>query len=101
MPSTEGEREGARTEVAARVLIIAAKVFAGGPVPSDPPDLTQVKKAPEEGHQKAATMSGGDEFLLKWNDHHNSFFNIMQELCANEVSRRKILTCFSWPLPDS
>ena len=30
-------------------------------------------------------MSGGDEFLLKWNDHHNSFFNIMQELCANEV----------------
>ena len=58
-----------------------------------------MKKAPEEGrHQKAATMSGGDEFLLKWNDHHNSFFNIMQELCANEVSR--ILTCFSWPLPD-
>ena len=102
MPSTEeGGRQGARTEVAARVLIIAAKVFAGGPVPSDPPDLTQVKKALEEGrHQKAATMSGGDEFLLKWNDHHNSFFNIMQELCANEVSRRKILTCFSWPLPD-
>ena len=35
-------------------------------------------------------MSGGDEFLLKWNDHHNSFFNIMQELCANEVSQSKI-----------
>ena len=103
MPSTEEGREGARTEVAARVLIIAAKVFAGGPVPSDPPDLTQVKKALEEGrHQKAATMSGGDEFLLKWNDHHNSFFNIMQELCANEVSQSKNLPWSPvWPLSQS
>ena len=38
-------------------------------------------------------MSGGDEFLLKWNDHHNSFFNIMQELCANEVLTDVTLAC--------
>ena len=37
--------------------------------------------------------SGGDEFLLKWNDHHNSFFNIMQELCANEVLTDVTLAC--------
>ena len=35
----------------------------------------------------------GDEFLLKWNDHHNSFFNIMQELCANEVLTDVTLAC--------
>ena len=97
MPSTE---EGSERGLRSPASFLIAKVFAGGPVPSDPPDLTQVKKALQKGPQKAATMSGGDEFLLKWNDHHNSFFNIMQELCANEVSQCNILTLFSRPLPD-
>ena len=28
---------------------------------------------------------GDEEFLLKWNDHHNSFFGVLQELVANET----------------
>ena len=25
-----------------------------------------------------------EEFLLKWNDHHASFFNIVEDLCRTE-----------------
>ena len=35
----------------------------------------------------------GEEFLLKWNDHHNSFFAIMQDLCANEILTDVTLAC--------
>ena len=28
---------------------------------------------------------GDEEFLLKWNDHHNSFFAVLQELSANDI----------------
>eukprot|EP00095_Tigriopus_kingsejongensis_P010392 snap_masked-scaffold1615_size33485-processed-gene-0.6 protein:Tk10392 transcript:snap_masked-scaffold1615_size33485-processed-gene-0.6-mRNA-1 annotation:"longitudinals lacking" len=35
----------------------------------------------------------GEEFLLKWNDHHNSFFSIMQDLCSSEVLTDVTLAC--------
>ena len=35
----------------------------------------------------------GEEFLLKWNDHHNSFFAIMNELCSAEVLTDVTLSC--------
>ncbi len=35
----------------------------------------------------------GEEFLLKWNDHHNSFFSIMQDLCATETLTDVTLAC--------
>ena len=38
-------------------------------------------------------MSGGEEFLLKWNDHHNSFFSIMQDLCSTETLTDVTLAC--------
>ena len=34
-----------------------------------------------------------EEFLLKWNDHHNSFFAIMQDLCSSEVLTDVTLAC--------
>lgn len=34
-----------------------------------------------------------EEFLLKWNDHHNSFFNIVQDLCAAELLTDVTLAC--------
>ena len=34
-----------------------------------------------------------EEFLLKWNDHHNSFFVIMEELCASELLTDVTLAC--------
>ena len=36
-----------------------------------------------------------EEFLLKWNDHHNSFFNIVQDLCTNELLTDVTLACGS------
>ena len=37
--------------------------------------------------------SNQEEFLLKWNDHHNSFFVIMEELCASELLTDVTLAC--------
>lgn len=34
-----------------------------------------------------------EEFLLKWNDHHASFFTIVQELCASESLTDVTLAC--------
>ena len=34
-----------------------------------------------------------EEFLLKWNDHHNSFFSIMKDLCESEVLTDVTLAC--------
>ena len=34
-----------------------------------------------------------EEFLLKWNDHHNSFFSIVQDLCASELLTDVTLAC--------
>ena len=34
-----------------------------------------------------------EEFLLKWNDHHNSFFSIMKELSESEVLTDVTLAC--------
>ena len=34
-----------------------------------------------------------EEFLLKWNDHHNSFFSIMQDFCATEMLTDVTLAC--------
>ncbi len=34
-----------------------------------------------------------EEFLLKWNDHHNSFFTMVQELCTNELLTDVTLAC--------
>ena len=31
---------------------------------------------------KKISMGDGDEFLLKWHDHHNSFFSLVEELVA-------------------
>ena len=36
-----------------------------------------------------------EEFLLKWNDHHNSFFSIVQDLCASELLTDVTLACGS------
>lgn len=38
-------------------------------------------------------MAHQEEFLLKWNDHHNSFFSIMQELCQSESLTDVTLAC--------
>lgn len=35
----------------------------------------------------------GEEFLLKWNDHHNSFFSIMQDLYSSESMTDVTLAC--------
>ena len=35
----------------------------------------------------------GEEFLLKWNDHHNSFFSIMQDLCSSDTLTDVTLAC--------
>lgn len=43
-------------------------------------------------HLKSAKMSQ-EEFLLKWNDHHNSFFSIMKELSESEVLTDVTLAC--------
>jgi hypothetical protein len=40
----------------------------------------------EDDHQQ-------EEFLLKWNDHHNSFFSIVQDLCASELLTDVTLAC--------
>ena len=42
----------------------------------------------EDDHQQ-------EEFLLKWNDHHNSFFSIVQDLCASELLTDVTLACGS------
>ncbi len=34
-----------------------------------------------------------EEFLLKWNDHHVSFFNIVEELCRTEQLCDVTLAC--------
>jgi len=34
-----------------------------------------------------------EEFLLKWNDHHTSFFNIVEELCRSEQLCDVTLAC--------
>jgi hypothetical protein len=34
-----------------------------------------------------------EEFLLKWNDHHNSFFSIVQDLCSAELLTDVTLAC--------
>ena len=34
-----------------------------------------------------------EEFLLKWNDHHNSFFGTMKELSESEVLTDVTLAC--------
>ena len=34
-----------------------------------------------------------EEFLLKWNDHHNSFFAIMNELCSSDALTDVTLSC--------
>ena len=39
--------------------------------------------------------NGQEEFLLKWNDHHNSFFSIVQDLCASELLTDVTLACGS------
>ena len=36
-----------------------------------------------------------EEFLLKWNDHHVSFFNIVEELCRSEQLCDITLACGS------
>ena len=39
------------------------------------------------------TAVSQEEFLLKWNDHHNSFFSIMKELSESEVLTDVTLAC--------
>nr|ACO11667.1 Longitudinals lacking protein-like [Caligus rogercresseyi] len=34
-----------------------------------------------------------EEFLLKWNEHHNSFFGMLQELCVSEFMTDVTLAC--------
>ena len=34
-----------------------------------------------------------EEFRLKWNDHHNSFFSIMQDLFSTEMLTDVTLAC--------
>ena len=34
-----------------------------------------------------------EEFLLKWQDHHNSFFSMMQDLYVNEILTDVTLAC--------
>ncbi len=36
-----------------------------------------------------------EEFLLKWNDHHNSFFATVQELCSAELLCDVTVACGS------
>jgi len=38
-------------------------------------------------------MGDGDEFLLKWHDHHNSFFSLVEELVAREQLCDVTLSC--------
>jgi len=52
------------------------------------PQKPRVEAAMEDDHQQ-------EEFLLKWNDHHNSFFSIVQDLCASELLTDVTLACGS------
>ena len=36
---------------------------------------------------------GGDDFCLKWNDHHTTFFNSAEQLCRGETLTDVILSC--------
>ncbi|XP_040576832.1 uncharacterized protein [Lepeophtheirus salmonis] len=38
-------------------------------------------------------MAQQEEFLLKWNEHHNSFFGMLQELCVSEFMTDVTLAC--------
>ena len=53
------------------------------------------EKIPEktETETDIASNMAGEEFLLKWNDHHNSFFSIMQELYTSESLTDVTLAC--------
>merc|ERR1712088_821428 len=50
------------------------------------PQKPRVEAVMEDDHQQ-------EEFLLKWNDHHNSFFSIVQDLCASELLTDVTLAC--------
>ena len=36
---------------------------------------------------------GGDDFCLKWNDHHSVFFNSVEQLCRGEILTDVTLSC--------
>jgi hypothetical protein len=38
---------------------------------------------------------GGDDFCLKWNDHHSVFFSSVEQLCRREVLTDVTLSCGS------
>jgi len=36
---------------------------------------------------------GGDDFCLKWNDHHTAFFDLAEDLCHRETLTDVVLSC--------
>jgi len=46
-----------------------------------------------EDEKGVSRMAQQEEFLLKWNDHHASFFNIVEDLCRTEQLCDVTLAC--------
>ena len=46
--------------------------------------VLEPKQNINSGENSATTKMSEEEFLLKWNDHHASFFNIVEDLCRTE-----------------
>ena len=63
-----------------------------GPMGAPPPPLQQQQQAPGAA-AAAAAASAAQQYMLQWHAHHDSFFQLMEELCQSQAMTDVTVAC--------